>query len=139
MKKYLQAILYLSVSGTIFAGYLSGVKFFAEKCALDASCATFFGVSTCYFGFGIFLLLLAFSIIAFKKIDVKIIRNGTVPVVTLGIIFSGYYSIVEIIPALQTGFTGTLILPTCTYGLLVYVAILYFASKVDKKQQEKLK
>jgi uncharacterized membrane protein len=118
----------LTLAGTLFAGYLGLSKLFTGECTLSTSCSYFLGYPTCYYGFGMFGLMLVLSIIYFftnKSIYAKAIAITA----TLGVIFSGYFSVKEILPMFTEGVTYGLILPSCSYGLLVYLIVLYLAYK----------
>ena len=58
-------------------------------------------------------------------------------VATLGIVFSAYFSAIEIYAMFKEKMVyGALILPTCFYGLLVYIAILYLAFKISPTKND---
>ncbi len=121
-------LLLLTLAGSAFAGYLSLGKLLTGNCTLSSTCSYFLGYPTCYYGFAMFAIMLLLSvgyIATSNKLYTKIIAI----VAMLGIIFSGYFSIIEIIPMITSGTIYGLILPSCTYGLVVYVAVLYLAYK----------
>lgn len=131
MQNKLNTILALSVAGTLFAGYLSSGKFFSDTCILDTSCSYFFGYPTCYYGFVMYVAMLLFTLLALMTLKYqKHALLGVFGVSIAGILFSGYYSIIEILPMFKTGIVYALGLPTCAYGLVVYVAIAVLAYKM---------
>jgi uncharacterized membrane protein len=127
MKKDKNSIILfvLSLVGFSFSGYLSGVKFFTKTCAFNESCPYFLGYPACYFGFAMFLALAIFSFFSlFSKIQIK---NGAVylgVISLLGVLFAGYFTLLEIPVLFKDGFNAYILgLPTCAFGLLFYVAI----------------
>lgn len=121
-------LVLLSLSGTLFAGYLSAVKLFTKGCALDTGCSYFIGYPTCYYGFAMFLMLFSLSLwyFFFHALKTRILMQG---VALMGILFSLYFTVTEVAPMITTGVRYGLFLPTCAYGLMVYLAVLYFARK----------
>ena len=118
----------LTMAGSAFAGYLSAGKLFTGNCTLSTSCSYFLGYPTCYYGFSMFAIMLVLSAVLMatnNKLYAKIIAV----VAMLGIIFSGYFSVIEIIPIITSGIIYGLILPSCTYGLIVYALVLYLSYK----------
>ena len=121
-------LLLLSAAGTAFAGYLAAGKFFTGNCTLTESCSYFLGQPTCYYGFTMFATLLLLSIgylVTNNKVHTKLMSV----VALLGILFSAYFSSVEILPMFTSGATYTLLLPSCTYGLVFYAIVLYISYK----------
>ncbi len=133
--KSIVSLFILSISGVLFSGYLSGVKFFTESCAFNESCPYFLGYPACYFGFVMFVLLAVFSyMMLFGRSSYnKGAKNMTV-VSFIGILFSGYFSIKEIPVLLDVGFSQYVLgLPTCVLGLVFYVIIFATSLSVYKK------
>jgi len=134
LKSYLKACLFLTAGGTLFSGYLSGVKFFEKTCAFNETCPYFLGYPACYFGFALFLFLLVSTIAAYasgkyKKWAVKV---NTV-VSGLGILFAVYISAIDLMVFFRAqGMSYTLLLPTCVYGG-VFFAIVFVMSAVSLK------
>lgn len=126
MHKY--TIYTLALLGTLFSGFLSGVKFFTNTCALGETCPLFLGKPACYFGFGLFLILFILSnILVFKKTGQDKTSMTLMVVSILGILFAGRFVIKEIIQWSQTGFEWSALgLPTCAYGLIFYMLVLVF-------------
>lgn len=123
-------MLGLSAAGLVFAGYLSGVKLFTETCAFNEQCPYFLGYPSCWYGFGMYLIMFATLVSAAAR---KTAGKGPEKVVAfvsfLGILFAGYFAVAEI--AAWFGPAGVTLyalgLPTCVYGLIFYVAIFVIA------------
>ena len=126
-------ILALSIAGILFSGYLSGVKLFSHTCAIDTGCSYFLGYPTCYYGFGffalIFLVALANRFCNWGGRTMAIARIHALRTITVaGILFSLYFSTIEIARMFtEKMIYGALIMPTCFYGLIVYLAVFYFS------------
>jgi uncharacterized membrane protein len=129
MKKDAWLIL-LSLAGALFSGYLSYSTLIAGMCPLNEGCAYFFGLPSCVYGFLIFAVLLALSIIALKnkKAD-KYIYYASI----IGIIYAVYTSIIDLFfTACIGGCKYSLLLPSCVYGLAFYIAIFILSNKTRK-------
>ena len=74
MKK---TIFILGLSGLVFAGYLSAIKLFNEKCAFNEACPYFLGYPACYYGFVMYLAIavLAGLLVLGKWDERKAIHN----------------------------------------------------------------
>jgi uncharacterized membrane protein len=131
MKNILK-ILLLSLAGVLFAGYLSFFKIVNETCALSEGCSYFLGFPTCFYGFVMFAVLLIASFLLYKgkgnKEQLMKILKG---VSLLGILFSAYFGIQELFfrQCLGGDCSYALVLPTCVYGLVVYVLVFWLARK----------
>ncbi len=121
-------LLAITLGGTLFAGYLAGDKFFNDNCTIGASCAYWLGYPTCYYGFAMFLILFLLSV-GYMVTDNKIHAKLMSIVAMLGVIFSGYFSVVEIAPLVSSGTFSLSSIPSCTYGLIGYLIVLYIAYK----------
>jgi hypothetical protein len=135
MHKY--TIYTLALLGTLFSGFLSGVKFFTNTCALGETCPLFFGKPACYFGFGLFLILFILSnILVFRKAGQEKVTSTLIVVSILGILFAGRFVVDEILQWSQTGFEWSALgLPTCAYGLIFYMLVLVFVLRYRKASQ----
>jgi len=135
MHKY--TIYTLALLGTLFSGFLSGVKFFTNTCALGETCPLFFGKPACYFGFGLFLILFILSnILVFRKAGQEKVTLTLIVVSILGILFAGRFVVDEILQWSQTGFEWSALgLPTCAYGLIFYMLVLVFVLRYRKASQ----
>lgn len=118
---FVKIIFILTLGGTLFSGYLSATKLFTQTCAFNESCPIFLGYPACYFGFGLFLLLFLFSISSFiKKYKISRIKTVLKIISFVGIIFSGYFTVSEILAGFKTTFFG---LSTCAYGFIFFILI----------------
>jgi hypothetical protein len=125
----------LAVAGTLFSGYMSATKFFSKTCPFSEPCAYFLGVPACYFGFFMFAGLLVLSgVQLFKK---KILLTQLLLVSAAGILFSGYYSVSELVKCAGTCHYS-LGLPTCAYGLVFYIAEFVIAACLAKHEEKKV-
>ena len=125
----LRLLFVLSIAGLLFAGYLSGVKFFSEVCALNEQCPYFLGYPACYYGFAMYAIM---TILLTQHFWGALTRSFVLTALSivsgLGIIFSGYFTFLELPKLFAEGLAAyALGLPTCAYGLLVYLAIFFIA------------
>lgn len=123
---YLKTALALSLGGTLFAGYLSGVKLFTGTCAFNETCPYFLGYPSCWYGFGMFLAMSLLAAAALlKKLDVAKAMRAIAGVSFAGILFAGYFVVGEVVSWLSVPAATRygLVLPTCVYGLVFYVII----------------
>ncbi len=131
-QKYFPWAFGLSLAGVLFAGYLAGHKLIIKTCAFGESCPAFLGQPACYFGFALFLALAIDSGIGlYGKVEAR--RAAAVKVNSLvslaGVLFAGYLTIGEIIPWFTTGVKlYNLGLPTCSYGLVFFVAVFVLSA-----------
>jgi hypothetical protein len=135
LNTYLKTTLILSIGGTLFAGYLSGVKFFEKTCAFNETCPYFLGFPACYFGFALFSLLLISTVAAYLNKSYKnlVVKINTV-VSGLGVLFAVYISIQDLMVFSRVaGSSYTLLLPTCVYGG-VFFAIVFVLSAINLKK-----
>lgn len=115
----------LIASGLAFSGYLSGTKFFTATCAFNEGCPYFLDYPACYFGFGMFIIMAILTIqYKFGGIMRNMLLGMLLAISGLGMLFAGYFTMDEI-PAIFTEGVGAFMLglPTCAYGLIVYIAI----------------
>jgi uncharacterized membrane protein len=121
----------LSAAGTLFAGYLSGVKLFSGSCAFSEPCPYFLGYPACWFGFALFLTLLALSLFGlFGKFRATEAARWIVNVSAVGTVFAGSFVVKEVFGWFRYGFTPYGFgLPTCVYGLVFYAALLVLAAR----------
>jgi hypothetical protein len=124
-----KAILGLSWAGVAFAGYLTFSKIITGTCAFGETCPTFLGYPTCWYGLGMYLILAAMStLLALGKCEPKRLLSGISGVGILGILFAGYYTMGEIGVLFSDGIAAfALGLPTCAWGLIVYIIITALA------------
>jgi hypothetical protein len=129
---YLKTVLALSLGGTLFAGYLSGVKLFTGTCAFNETCPYFLGYPSCWYGFGMFLAMTLVAAAALaKKLDAAKAAKAIAGVSFAGILFAGYFVVGEIIGWLSVPAATRygLVLPTCVYGLVFYVIIFGLSAR----------
>lgn len=125
-RAYLKTAFILSLAGTLFAGYLSGVKLFTGTCAFNEQCPYFLGYPSCWYGFGMFLAMALVSAAALLKRLETVRATGIIVGVSFaGILFAGYFVLGEILRWLDVPAATRygLVLPTCVYGLVFYVII----------------
>ena len=124
LQHYWNSVLALSLAGTLFAGYLSGVKLITGTCALSEPCPLFLGYPACWFGFVMFLIMCVVSVRA-RFFTMRPLCHHMMRVVSsIGILFAGYL-VAQEMPLLFGSFPPVyaLGLPSCAYGLIFYVAI----------------
>lgn len=135
MNTYLKRALGLSLAGVLFAGYLSGVKLFSATCAFNESCPIFLGYPACYFGFAMFLALFVMSCLGLARtVDARAAARANAIVSGLGILFAGTFVLDEI-GLWMTGAAPRyeLLLPTCAYGLIFYVAVFALSAVAARR------
>lgn len=126
---YIKTTFFLSLAGSLFAGYLAGVKLFSGTCAFNETCPYFLSYPACFFGFGLFFSIFLVTAIAWIfKITKYCPVVINVVISFLGILFAGYFVAKEIItvPAvtlfsLQPQYD--LGLSTCSYGFIFFVLV----------------
>lgn len=120
----------LSLAGLAFSGYLSAVKFFTSVCALGETCPYFIGYPSCYFGFAMFVVLAVASLMLVAGRGGRIALHVITDVAVLGILFAGYFTFGEISVLFTEGPRAFAMgLPTCAWGLVMYIAILIVSFK----------
>lgn len=133
-KKYKVYLFVLSLSGVLFSGYLSFVKFFTKNCALSEPCPLFFGFPACYFGFGLFLGLFLLSLSLFVREVVVKDRSSIIAFVSfLGVLFASWFTLGEIPNLLSGNIRYSLGLPTCAYGLVFFLIIFVLSFRFSRK------
>lgn len=131
----LRLLFVLSIAGLLFSGYLSGVKFFSEACALNEQCPYFLGYPVCYYGFAMYAIMTILLTQHFWGALTRSLVLTALSIVSgLGIIFSGYFTYQELPKLAAEGLAAyALGLPTCAYGLLVYIAIFVIALAANRE------
>jgi hypothetical protein len=128
-KTYLRITLGLALGGTAFSGYLSAVRLLTGSCAFNESCPFFLGYPACWYGFAMFASMFTTGLFAYYgnlrgESAARII--GAISL--LGTVFAGHFVWIEISSWLASGNSGySLVLPTCVYGLVFYMAILFLS------------
>ena len=131
-RSFFDASIVLSIGGTLFSGYLSGVKLLTQTCAFNEPCPYFLGYPACWYGFAMFLALLAFSLLGRSgKMAAGSAAKGLLTVSILGTLFAGSFVVQEFYGWFVAGhasFYG-FGLPTCVYGLVFYLALLILSAR----------
>ncbi len=119
------SIFMLGVAGFLFSGYLSSVKFFTETCAFNESCPYFFSIPACYVGFVLFTTIAVMGgMHVFHCVSGKRANDIILAVSGLGIVFAGYYTVIELPALFSEGLTAYMLgLPTCALGLIFFVLV----------------
>lgn len=134
MNTYKKVILLTSIAGTLFSGYLAGIKLFSKACAFNETCPYFLGYPACFFGFGIFFVLLIISIFGIlDKVSSRMLMRSNIFVSFLGVLFAGQYIWGET-QAIMNGARYSLGLPTCTYGFIFFAFIFIYSFLQSRKQ-----
>lgn len=63
----LRVILYVSILGILFSGYLSYSELFAGTCPLAGECKYVLGAPACVYGFFMYLAILIFSFLGLRN------------------------------------------------------------------------
>ncbi len=129
MKKSSIALIILSIAGVLFSGYLTLGSIITGTCPISGECPYFLGYPACDFGLVMFVALLIASFFVEKT---KAAKKTVFYVSLLGILFSGYFSVIELLRCLE-GCSFRLILPSCVYGLIMYIAIFIISLRKFKK------
>lgn len=137
-RRYLVYSTSLSAAGVLFAGYLSAVRLLSNSCAFDEPCPLFLGQPACYTGFGLFSALLAMSVGGFfagREARWPVAANALLS--ALGVLFAGRMTALEIaahggLPRYGLG------LPTCSYGLLVFLALFALSAAASLRHPREL-
>ena len=125
-------LLGLAFAGLLFSGYLSGVKLFTDTCAFGEGCPYFLSYPACYFGFAMYcamtiLLLLSRFGVAAQRTVLRVVLL----ISALGILFAGYFTLGELPQLASDGLQAYLLgLPTCAYGLVVYLALFGVSARL---------
>ena len=118
----LTAVFWLSIAGTLFAGYLAAHRLITKECAFNESCPYVFGIPACDIGFVLFLSLLGISAKAmFDIFAVATALEWLFWVALVGTVYAGVLSARELFGEVRA--KSALILPTCVYGFVVFAAI----------------
>lgn len=125
LRTYSRVALVLSVAGLLFSGYLSGTKLISGSCAFNEPCPIFLGYPACWYGFAMFLVMTVASIALVARGAKELWPARWNSIVSfVGILFAGRFVVPETAKLVSgTGGTYSLGLPTCTYGLVFFIAI----------------
>jgi uncharacterized membrane protein len=74
MKKQtaLKTILWISILGMLFSGYLSFSELVLKKCALEnvfGTCSNVFHVPACVYGFVMYLIVFVISVLGLRSLE----------------------------------------------------------------------
>ncbi len=130
MAKINLSVVYLSLIGTLFSGFLVFKKLVSKTCALREGCLYLFNIPTCVYGFIMFLSILILSYLTYLK--KKKLNNYILGVSAIGVLFSISYSVYELFFTplnILNGMTYSLGLPSCVYGLFMFIAIFIISLK----------
>lgn len=121
----------ISLGGVLFAGYLTISKLVSQVCPFNEPCPYFLGYPACWYGLGLFVLLFLASLLGlFGKSDGTRFAVFIRATAGVGILFSGSFVVREIINAFRFGLPDyRLLLPTCAYGLLVYIFLFILSHR----------
>jgi len=124
-RRNLITILYLSIAGVLFAGYLTLSKLLVGTCAFGESCPFLWNHPVCIYGLILFFTIMVSTIsLLFHPAD-KLARNSLLYTSIFGVLFSGFYAYQEIFHPICGNFCHyQLGLPTCVYGFIVFLAVL---------------
>jgi uncharacterized membrane protein len=137
IKTYLKVTFVLALAGVLFSGYLSATKLFTGTCAFNESCPYFLGYPACWYGFGMFLAMFIAAIVGLRRVaSARSTAKFVTAVSLLGILFAGSFTWAELSTWLAARNSGyQLLLPTCVYGLVFYIAI-FVASAATLMRKE---
>lgn len=122
LESYIQITFWLALAGTVFAGYLSAHRLITKECAFNESCPYIFGIPACEIGFCLFLVMFAANLVARLGYLSSVTALDTIFYISLiGVLYAGTLSAKELIAEERT--KSALILPTCAYGLMVFIAL----------------
>lgn len=138
MNTYVKLVFVFALAGTLFSGYLTFNSLFSGVCPLNEPCPHFLGYPACVYGLVMFSAILIVSLLVLLK-TLKINPVNLIKIITaislLGILFSGYFTMQEVFfsqcPLGKCGYS--LVLPTCLYGLLMYVIVFVLSFMARKK------
>ncbi|KKU78477.1 MAG: hypothetical protein UY04_C0036G0004 [Parcubacteria group bacterium GW2011_GWA2_47_7] len=125
------SLLSFVLAGLLFSGYLSATKLFSGTCAFNEGCPFFLGYPACYYGFVMYFAMSAFLLLEqFGALGTKVALRSVFIVSALGILFAGYFTISELPTLVSSGIGAYLLgLPTCAWGLIVYIIIFIVSIK----------
>lgn len=136
MSSFYKTAFGLSLGGTLFAGYLSFYKYFLGSCAFNEPCPTFIGYPSCWFGFGLFAILLMNALVGLLKEDARPrLLRPILATAVAGTLFAGWFTLQEILAWLSgAGIRYALGLPTCAYGLVFFLALAVLTARQLKSK-----
>ena len=121
----------LTLAGLLFSCYLSAVKLFTNTCAFGETCPMVLGYPACWYGFGMYLVMLIVTVLGLvSTIPAATVTKTDAVVSFLGILFAGTLVIQEFV---DDSLTGALGLSTCAYGLVFYLLIFVVSLNALRK------
>ncbi len=135
-KSYSALMLIFSLLGFLFSGYLSYSKIILGSCPLTEGCPTFLSYPACVFGLGFFTILLILSIMLIRLKDSRILVKSILVISFLAVIFAAYSTYKEYaFPSCLGDICDySLLVPTCVYGLVMYIIIFILSLLAFKKK-----
>ncbi|MEK6815981.1 MAG: hypothetical protein AABY09_00050 [Nanoarchaeota archaeon] len=118
-----KALLLISLSGSMFAGYLAYSKIFANVCPFNEPCSHLWGYPTCLYGFVMFFTILILSLIMLRKYSKKLMLASSL-ISAAGILFATYFTYKDMSGCSLIECDYAMVLPTCAYGLIFFIAAL---------------
>ena len=125
-------IVGLGVGGTLFAGYLTIYRAMTGICALGEGCPIVLGLPACIYGFGMFLAITAIGLQALLMDEKSWMNKAVIGLSGFGICFAGFLSATEIAGWMASGRSYALVMPSCVYGLVFYVAIFALSLRLQR-------
>jgi len=136
--KSLWTIFVFAIAGFLFAGYLTFTKLLLGYCPLKEPCPVIFGQPACVYGLVLFTIILLSTIFLLfcKKSFVhshNFLKEIVFWVSFFGILFALYSTYLELFAVkCPGGCQYSLLIPTCIYGLIFYMFIFIFSTKLKK-------
>ena len=125
-------IIIIALIGILFSGYLTIGQLISGTCPIGGGCPFLWSYPVCMYGLIIFMILFVTSIILYYKKDDQFDKKVLLYVSLAGVLFSLYFSIKELFFTTYTpGFRWPLLMPTCIYGLIMYLIIFCKAVKIN--------
>ncbi len=117
MRKIIAA---LSLAGVAFSGVLTW-RYYQGLC--NGGCSIILGLPSCLYGLALFLLLLAFSLLALGDDHYL---TAVFWVALVGVLYALVNSVIDLYVCF---FCYELILPNCVYGLVVFSLIAWMSQR----------
>ncbi len=133
MKKNLLCTLIFSIIGMLFAGYLTISKILLGYCPLTEPCPVLWGYPVCVYGLIFFITLFVTTLALngnLKDVFATRLLLYTSILATLFALFFAYQELF-IIQCPGGVCRYSLGIPTCIYGLVMYLIILYNAARLQ--------
>ena len=127
---YGELAFWLSLAGTLFSGYIAAHQLIKKECPFNEPCPYFLGRPACEYGFAMFFaMLIAAALTQGNYIGAADAKSFIQAISLLGILFAGYFVLMEVWSALRAGMQRYgLVFPTCAYGLVFYGILFVLSS-----------